>query len=285
MAIIIRGTGHLSWYQCVFLCFPSCSILTQFSFGRQEFGEGYGADQELHGIRCGDRTTVRLVTSVWSNELRLVIDLSRNLNSFTTVPPFSYSSVQKAVNLCSKDCWLFKIDLRHAYLSFPVNDKLRDRLTFYLNGRYYQFCALPFGLALAPFYCTCLLEVVEFELRSVLRCSVTSYLDDFLFICPDKESAHIALAASMKIFYDFGLVVNTKKTCFPSQCITFLGSNRLHNPDTELSSWSFGRALISLVSSCRLVLVFHPSTRIPDWEVVFWCTSSSWCEAVPKKLN
>lgn len=163
------------------------------------------------------------VPKAGSSELRLVIDLSRNLNGFTTVPPFSYSSVQKAVNLCSKDCWLFKIDLRNAYLSFPVSDKLRDSLTFGLNGRYYQFRALPFGLAVAPFYCTCLLEVVEFELRSVLGCSVTSYLDDFLFICPDEESAHIALAASMKIFYDFGLVVNTNKTCFPSQNITFLG--------------------------------------------------------------
>jgi Reverse transcriptase (RNA-dependent DNA polymerase) len=153
---------------------------------------------------------------------RLVIDLSRNLNSFLHIPRFRYSSVADAVRSSWPGCWYGKLDLSNAYLSFPLHPDAAPLFTFRFEGDLYRFVNMPFGLATAPLACTQLLAVVAHSIRRRVRHLVV-YLDDFLLIAESAEKMRLALEYAQEEFAAFGLVVNAAKTEGPAQSITFLG--------------------------------------------------------------
>ena len=154
---------------------------------------------------------------------RLVIDLSRNLNSHLQYEYFSYSSVRDAAELSTPGCWYGKLDLSNCFLSFPLHPTARPHFIFRFDGQLYQFVRMPFGLASAPRICTLLLSVVAHRLALDRIEHVIRYLDDFLFVASSKEAMALILLSAQQTFTDFGLVVNTKKTEGPAQQLSFLG--------------------------------------------------------------
>jgi hypothetical protein len=154
---------------------------------------------------------------------RLVIDLSRNLNSHLPYEYFSYSSVRTAVDLSTPDCWYSKLDLTNCFLSFPLHASALPHVIFSFEGQLYQFVRMPFGLSIAPRICTELLTVVGFRLRVEGLRRLLIYLDDFLFISQCAASSRQSLEASQRVLTEFGLVVNPAKTEGPSQRLAFLG--------------------------------------------------------------
>ena len=154
---------------------------------------------------------------------RLVIDLSRNLNTFLRYEYFSYSSVRDATELSSQGCWYGKLDLSNCFLSFPLHPSAQPHFIFRFEGQLYQFVCMPFGLASAPRVCTQLLSVVAHRLAMSGVQHVVRYLDDFLFISHSERSMTAILGTAQQLFSDFGLVVNTDKTEGPAQQISFLG--------------------------------------------------------------
>lgn len=155
---------------------------------------------------------------------RLVIDLSRNLNQLLPHTSFKYSSVQDAVRLSHQHCFYSKLDISNCFLSFPLHPSVYKYFVFQFDGVYYQFVRLPFGLSIAPRICTLLLAVIQFELEQH-GLKLVRYLDDFLFISSSFSIASEHLATAIRVFQDFGLVVNNKKTEGPAQQIQFLGIN------------------------------------------------------------
>jgi hypothetical protein len=154
---------------------------------------------------------------------RLVIDLSRNLNSYLHYEHFSYSTVEEAAELSWPGCWYGKLDLTNCFLSFPLHPEAVPYFVFSFEGRLYRFVRMPFGLSSAPRICTLLLSVLVHAMHSRgIRCMVR-YLDDFLFIAASREDAAQALVVAQETFTAFGLVVNPTKTEGPTQCISFLG--------------------------------------------------------------
>ena len=154
---------------------------------------------------------------------RLVIDLSRNLNSHLQYEYFSYSSVRDAAEMSTPGCWYGKLDLSNCFLSFPLHPSAKPHFIFRFDGRLYQFVRMPFGLASAPRVCTQLLSVAAHYLTLAGIEHVVRYLDDFLFITLTRESMAATLQRAQQVFSDFGLVVNTKKTEGPAQRLAFLG--------------------------------------------------------------
>jgi hypothetical protein len=159
-------------------------------------------------------------------KVRVVIDLSRNLNGFLELTPFHYSGVEDAVAASKPGCWYAKIDLSNCFLSFPLHPAVRPYFTFSFDDSYWQFTAMPFGLATAPLTCTRLLSVLEFALRreiGPLLHDLVRYLDDFLFVCGSAAASRATLDQACSIFASFGLIVNPAKTEGPSQRLQFLG--------------------------------------------------------------
>lgn len=222
----------------------------------------------LHVIVRGDRKP------------RLVLDLSRNLNEFIDDRWIAvrYEDLREAVRCSKPGMWYGKHDVSDCYLSFPVHVDSRQYLAFGLDGRWYRFVRLPFGLASAPRTCTKLLDVVSHALRAEGVRHVR-YLDDFLYLADSPEELAANMALAERVISEFGLVVNAAKTVTATQCIEFLGVEinsvactlactpaRL----TELrgliasamqSKWMAARALRSLVGKFSFAAQVLPGAR------------------------
>jgi hypothetical protein len=155
-------------------------------------------------------------------KIRLVLDLSRNLNDYLKYHYFKYSTVQHAVQLSYPGCWFVKVDLSNCYLSFPVSEESAKYYTVMFNGRIYRFTRLPFGLSSAPLICTRLLSVLQFVMEE-RNCKLLRYLDDTLFVASSESEAQRMLEVAREVYSDFGLVINEDKTSGPTQRIIFLG--------------------------------------------------------------
>lgn len=173
-------------------------------------------DTEAHGIQ-----PLHVIIKT-GKKPRLVIDLSRNLNSHLQLDHFQYSSVDDAVDAAYPDCWFGKLDLTNCFLSFPLHPSVRQYFCFRFDGKLYQFTHMPFGLSTAPLMCTQLLSVIAFALAQKGITDVR-YLDDFFLIGNTAEQISQQLAVATQIMHDFGLVVNPDKTEGPSQILSFLG--------------------------------------------------------------
>ena len=46
--------------------------------------------------------------------------------------------------------WVTSVDFKDAYFHIPIQEQSRKYLRFHIQGRAYQFKALPFGLSTAP---------------------------------------------------------------------------------------------------------------------------------------
>ena len=72
--------------------------------------------------------------------------------------------------------WATSISLKDAYFHIPIAKGYRKFLRFVVNGKAYQFKALPFGLATAPLKFTQVLsEVADYVHRQGVRLHMYLY--------------------------------------------------------------------------------------------------------------
>ena len=80
---------------------------------------------------------------------RLILNLKQQ-NNFVTYHHFKMESVQTALHLMKKNCFMGSIDLCDAYYSIPISQQHQKYLKFCWQGQLYQFTCLPNGLACVP---------------------------------------------------------------------------------------------------------------------------------------
>ena len=119
-----------------------------------------------------------------SGGFRIILNLS-SLNKFVNYEHFKMESLDFAISLISKDCFLASVDLKDAYYSISIAREHRRFLKFYWRGILYHFSRLPMGLACAPRFFTKLLKPVFSALRSFGFLSVI-YIDDTLANWPKQ---------------------------------------------------------------------------------------------------
>ncbi|CAJ0933419.1 unnamed protein product, partial [Ranitomeya imitator] len=96
-------------------------------------------------------------------------------------------------------------------------------LRFAVLQEYFQFVALPFGLATAPKVFTKIMAALMAILR-VRGLVLFPYLDDILIKAPSFSQAHESLSIVLDTLARFGWLVNRKKSCLiPSRRIIFMG--------------------------------------------------------------
>ena len=83
--------------------------------------------------------------------------------------------------------WFVTIDLKDAYFHIPIYPRHQRFLQFAFRGKAHQFCALPFGLALAPRVFTKCVEAAIAPLRQQ-RLSLFNYLDEFPVVQRRRQS-------------------------------------------------------------------------------------------------
>ena len=153
---------------------------------------------------------------------RVCLDLSRNYNDLVKKRKFRMLALETAVRWSEKDCFYGKLDLSSCFLSFPLSPDTARDMAFELEGKFYQFSSMPFGLTSAPRIASMLLDVVSAKLHEAGVRHVR-YLDDFLFIGATEASCLASMSLAAKVIKDFGLVTNPDKVEGPSQRLDFLG--------------------------------------------------------------
>ena len=112
--------------------------------------------------------------------MRPVIDLSI-LNTYLVVPHFKMVTNRSIRASILPGMWSTSLDLTDAYFHCPISVAFRKYLRFVWDNKVFQFRALPFGLAIAPFSC-CLSSPAH-----------TIYPDSFLpgrFSCQGTQPRH-----------------------------------------------------------------------------------------------
>ena len=84
-----------------------------------------------------------------NNRWRPILDLS-NLNTFLNTESFKMETPETIRTSLQSGEWVTSIDFKDAYFHIPIHSQTRKYMRFHLQGRSYQFKALPFGLSTAP---------------------------------------------------------------------------------------------------------------------------------------
>ena len=134
---------------------------------------------------------------------RPIIDLSA-LNKFIQIPTFSMDSVKQIRLITRQGDWAASIDLSDAYFHIGIHPKRQCLLRFVFKGIIYQFLALPFGLAPAPWIFTLVMNRFR-EFLVSLGIRIYMYLDDWLILGSSKQLVESQLSLVLHWCQKLGL--------------------------------------------------------------------------------
>lgn len=145
---------------------------------------------------------IRKSSGGWKFTLNL-----KRFNDFIVAPHFKLEDWKTVVRLLSPGDFMASVDLQEAYLLVPIHQDDRKFLRFRFQGQLFQFRALPFGLASAPYIFSEILKPVLSTLREKGFLSVV-YLDDFLFIAPSFQKCAENISTTTRLLSSLGFLIN-----------------------------------------------------------------------------
>ncbi len=123
------GTPSVWWISEALI--PSCQFIGQVALGSCVFKAGI------------------LLYPKKDGGLRPILDL-RRLNLELTVNKFKMLTIKSILSQIQPQDWFVTIDLKDAYFHIQIVKRHRKFLQFAFEGKAYQYCVPPFGLALVP---------------------------------------------------------------------------------------------------------------------------------------
>jgi len=154
---------------------------------------------------------------------RPIIDL-KALNQYIKVPKFRMESLQSIWESLVPGSYAFSLDLQDAYFHIPIHRSHRKFLRFVVGDQVYQFTALPFGLASAPWVFTQVMSQVKImaHLREI---RLHLYFDDWLVQVSSFQLGVQQSRYLLDLCTELGLMVNLEKSdLIPSQRFDFIGA-------------------------------------------------------------
>ena len=157
-----------------------------------------------------------------NNKWRPILDLSQ-LNLYLASASFKMETPETIRLSLQKGEWVTWLDFSDAYFHVPISQRSRKYLRFHLNGRTYQFTALPFGLSTAPLEFTKVVKEVKLMAQS-RGIRFHQYLDDWLVRAPCRETCKRHTQTVLDLCRRLGWIVNmTKSELCPQQVFNFVG--------------------------------------------------------------
>ena len=157
-----------------------------------------------------------------NNKWRPILDLS-NLNLFLKVEKFKMETPETIRTSLQQGEWVTSVDFKDAYFHIPIQEQSRKYLRFHVQGRTYQFRALPFGLSTAPMEFTVLAK--EVKLMAIQRgIRIHQYLDNWLVRARSQQICLRHTQILVKMCQNLGWLVNLEKSELePKQVFDFVG--------------------------------------------------------------
>ena len=145
-----------------------------------------------------------------NNRWRPILDLSK-LNLFLKTEKFKMETPETIRTSLQQGEWVTSIDFKDAYFHIPIQEQSRKYLRFHVEGRTYQFKALPFGLSTAPLEFTVVAK--EVKLMAIHRgIRIHQYLDDWLVRAKSHQACLQHTQDLVKICRNLGWLVNLEKS-------------------------------------------------------------------------
>ena len=155
-------------------------------------------------------------------KFRMILNLC-GLNENVVYHKFKMSTLQSALNLVTKDCYMATLDWKDAYYCVPIHKLHKKLLRFHFEGQLYEFQALPNGLASGPRLFTKLTKPFFSHLRKKGLLN-SPYIDDCLLLGDTWEDCKINVLETVQLSNDAGFIVHPEKSLLePSQIIEYLG--------------------------------------------------------------
>ena len=157
-----------------------------------------------------------------NNRWRPILDLS-TLNTFLNTESFKMETPETIRTSLQAGEWVTSIDFKDAYFHITIHSQSRKYMRFYLQGRSYQFKALPFGLSTAPMEFTVVAKEVKLmALQKGIR--THQYLDDWLVRASTHDTCLQHTQTLVTLCQELGWLVNKEKSeLVPKQVFNFVG--------------------------------------------------------------
>lgn len=165
--------------------------------------------------------------------VRVVLDLSsphgHSVNDGITKEDYSvsYSSFDDAVEMVKRlgrNCYMAKLDIKHAFRLCPVHPSDWHLLGYKWKGRYLFDVVLPFGGRSSPFIFNNFANILEWMLLWIYFVkNLLHYLDDFITAALSKNICQAIVKLIKDVFDLLGVPLAPDKMVGPCQVITYLG--------------------------------------------------------------
>jgi len=153
---------------------------------------------------------------------RLILNL-KNLNEHVEYHHFKMDTLQSAIRLMKRNCYMASVDLRDAYYSVPIDEEYQKFLRFSWRGKLFQFTCLPNGLSCAPRLFTKILKPVYATLRKQGHLNV-GYIDDSYLQGDTIQECQTNVTDTCCLFTKLGFIIHPVKSVLqPVQTLVFLG--------------------------------------------------------------
>ena len=153
---------------------------------------------------------------------RLILD-KRVVNAFSQYHQFWYERIAELVTAAQPGSWLTLRDLRAGYHHAFVAPAMWSHLGVCVDGKYYVFVCLPFGLSQAPWAFTRLLQCI-YRLPRGFGWPVTGMVDDSARLSATQRQAAWRSLCTARQESALGSVINLAKSeSFPVREGIFLG--------------------------------------------------------------
>ncbi len=125
-----------------------------------------------------------------NGKLRLIHD-ERYINAHMKVPKFKNEGLDAVADMVESGDLLAKLDLKDSYYHIPIAPASRDYLGFEIDGEFFVWNVLPFGLAISPYVFVKTIRPT-LQLLRAKGIKINAYMDDFLLAAhPDKFHQHL----------------------------------------------------------------------------------------------
>ena len=157
-----------------------------------------------------------------NNRWRPILDLS-TLNTFLNTGTFKMETPETIRTSLQAGEWVTSIDFKEAYFHISIHSQSRKYMRFHLQGRSYQFKALPFGLSTAPMEFTVVAKEVKIvAFQKGIR--IHQYLDDWLVRASTHHTCLHHTQTLVTLCQELGGLVNKEKSeLVPKQVFNFVG--------------------------------------------------------------
>ncbi|MDY6816767.1 MAG: reverse transcriptase domain-containing protein, partial [Pseudomonadota bacterium] len=213
------------------------------------------AVEQVHNLSSLGFHSLMFLVPKKNGKLRPIIDL-RRLNDFLVIPSFQMETSVSVAAAVQPEDWATSLDLTDAYFHVPVAPWFRKYLRIVVQGKVYQYRALPFGLSTSPLAFTKVLEplAVHLHTRGIV---LHRYLDDLLIRSQSRSQCQAWTRYLLDLLVRLGLGVNLEKSdLVPSQRFKYIGIRFL----TDLGLMSPPDDRIANIKSVSQTLIDQPAS-------------------------